>query len=75
MSDDVDRAQEFETFRRELGLRAARSGLDHLADPSGFGLCDDCGDAIEQARRKACPGARRCLSCQEAREYRLRNTR
>ena len=75
MSDDVDRAQEFETFRRELGLRAARSGLAHLTHPSGFGLCDGCGDPIEAARRKACPGARRCLSCQEAHEYRLRNIR
>lgn len=29
-------------------------------------LCQDCGDPIPDARRKAAPGCRRCVSCQEA---------
>lgn len=28
--------------------------------------CDECGVAIPEARRKAVPGVRLCLSCQEA---------
>lgn len=27
--------------------------------------CDDCGNAIPAARRKAIPGVRRCVTCQQ----------
>lgn len=39
----------------------ARSGL-----PKGESLthCDDCGEEIPVARRKAVPGVRRCVGCQ-----------
>lgn len=35
--------------------------------PSGESLafCEDCGEPIPEARRKALPGVRRCLACQE----------
>jgi len=29
-------------------------------------LCDECGDAIPEARRKALPGVRLCIQCQTA---------
>src|SRR5262245_25501243 len=34
--------------------------------PMGEGLleCEECGDAIPEARRRALPGARTCVSCQ-----------
>jgi phage/conjugal plasmid C-4 type zinc finger TraR family protein len=40
--------------------------------PSGEGLedCEDCGEAIPAARRKALPGARTCVPCQSARDKR-----
>lgn len=40
--------------------------------PSGEGLteCEDCGAQIPEARRKALPGARRCVACQSARDKR-----
>ena len=72
VSDDVDLAQKHETFRRELGLRAARSGAAQLSTPSDFGLCEVCCDPIDAERRRALPGARRCLICQEAAERRRR---
>ena len=75
MSDDGDRAQVHEEFRRDLALRAARSGASRLAQPSAFGLCDDCGEAIDAARRQALPGARRCMACQMAAERRTRTHR
>ncbi len=42
-------------------VRRARSRL-----PQGPSLheCEDCGETIPAARRKALPGVRRCLSCQ-----------
>ncbi len=45
----------------EDAIRRARSRL-----PQGPGLseCEDCGEAIPEARRSALPGARRCLACQ-----------
>jgi phage/conjugal plasmid C-4 type zinc finger TraR family protein len=72
MSDVLDLAQRHEQFRRELALRAVRAGAEELATPAAFGLCDDCSDLIDAERRKALPGARRCLFCQEAFERRLR---
>lgn len=40
--------------------------------PSGDGreTCEDCGQAIPSARRKALPGARTCIACQSARDKR-----
>jgi phage/conjugal plasmid C-4 type zinc finger TraR family protein len=41
-----------------------------LALPSGESLaeCEDCGEAIDERRRKALPGVRRCQACQSALE-------
>ena len=47
------------------GIQRARSKL-----PSGPGLsrCEDCDARIPAARRKAIPGVRLCVPCQEARD-------
>jgi phage/conjugal plasmid C-4 type zinc finger TraR family protein len=46
-------------------IKRARSQL-----PQGPGLthCEECDVEIPEARRKAVPGARLCVSCQEARD-------
>ena len=38
--------------------------------PTGEGLaaCEDCGEPIPEARRKALPGARTCVTCQSVRD-------
>lgn len=38
--------------------------------PSGDGLddCEQCGEPIPEARRKALPGARTCVACQAGRD-------
>ncbi|MBA4090956.1 MAG: hypothetical protein C0494_10220 [Sphingobium sp.] len=48
-------------------LASARARL-----PSGPGLvdCEDCGEPIPQARRRALPGARTCVACQDRRDKR-----
>lgn len=40
--------------------------------PQGAGLtdCEECGEPIPDARRRALPGARTCVSCQAARDKR-----
>lgn len=47
------------------GIRRARSRL-----PQGPGLshCEDCEAPIPEARRKAVPGVRLCVTCQETRD-------
>ncbi len=47
------------------GIQRARSQL-----PSGPGLshCEECEAAIPEARRRAIPGVRVCVACQEARD-------
>jgi phage/conjugal plasmid C-4 type zinc finger TraR family protein len=47
----------------EDAIKRARSQL-----PQGPGLahCEECGASIPEARRKAMPGVRLCVSCQEA---------
>lgn len=46
-------------------VRRARAQLGH-----GESLleCEECGDPIPEARRKAVPGVRFCISCQQARD-------
>lgn len=48
-------------------LASARARL-----PSGEGLadCEECGEPIPQARRRALPGARTCVACQSMRDKR-----
>jgi len=50
------------------GILTARARL-----PSGEGAehCDECGDEIPEARRKALPGARTCVTCQAGRDSRI----
>ncbi len=47
------------------GIQRARSRL-----PSGPGLshCEECEAEIPEARRRAIPGVRVCVACQEARD-------
>ena len=46
----------------EDAIQRARSRL-----PRGesLGHCEECGETIPEARRKAVPGVRLCISCQE----------
>ena len=46
-------------------IKRARAQL-----PAGPSLshCEECGEAIPEARRQAVPGVRLCVACQEARD-------
>lgn len=47
------------------GIKRVRS---KLAQGPGLARCEECDATIPAARRKAVPGVRLCVSCQEARE-------
>ena len=49
------------------GVLAARARM-----PAGEGAthCEECGEEIPEARRRALPGARTCVSCQTGRDSR-----
>jgi len=58
--DDVERRE----------LEAIEAALRRI-DAGSFGICDDCGEAIEPRRLEVHPEASRCIACEQAREARL----
>lgn len=68
MTDVYDRAQELELRQREQAL--ARQAAASRMLGASLTHCDDCGEPIPEARRKAAPGCTRCIDCQSRRETR-----
>lgn len=69
MADDADRASEIEEARilKSLGLISKE-----MTDLSPNIDCIDCGDEIEEERRRCMPSAKRCHRCQTLYERPLR---
>lgn len=44
--------------------RELTNALERLRDGS-YGICEECGSTIPQARRRALPGVTTCVACQE----------
>jgi phage/conjugal plasmid C-4 type zinc finger TraR family protein len=63
--DEADLAQQSSDFHLNLALQKHR-GRSNSGELSSH--CDDCGDKIPAARRRALPGCRRCVGCQQAAE-------
>lgn len=61
MPDEMDRAQEINEQFLDDALAKHQRNM-----PRGESLveCEDCGEPIPEARRKAMPGCRRCIDCQ-----------
>lgn len=69
MSDEADLAQRYE----ERDRRQAVARVTAAQEAAGFRWaadCLDCHDPLDEDRVKACPGATRCITCQEAFERR-----
>ena len=60
VQDQIDDTVKDALLRARAAL-AAREGLEE---------CEECGEEIPAARRKALPGARTCVACQSARDAR-----
>ena len=62
----------------ELLLVRCREALDEieealrLIDQGAYGLCSVCGTPIPYERLEAVPATRRCMSCQDRRQERIR---
>ena len=68
MTDIADEAQEIEEAERAASIERARQC--EAVDPEVVETiaCSVCGSEIEEARRKAIKGVRRCVECQAERE-------
>ncbi len=62
VQDQIDASLEDEVNRVRKQLPQGESALE----------CDECGAAIPEARRKAIPGVRFCVACQEAIDQELK---
>lgn len=67
--DTIDDANELVQQRLDQAIQAHR--IDRNAVSATH--CDECGDAIEEARRRAVPGCRMCASCQADAEMRSKH--
>lgn len=69
----------YSEFQRDLGLQRIDDARDLKLQAVGRALkrdgtedCIDCGRPIPVARRRACPSATRCITCQETTEREAR---
>jgi len=68
--DSAERAQERENDEvvdaigneTALSIRVIQAALGRIENGT-YGLCENCGESIDQARLKAIPEATRCLDC------------
>lgn len=49
---------------------ALASALARMPSGAGLAECEECGEPIPEARRRALPGARTCVGCQSLRDKR-----
>lgn len=66
MADIIDNASTLEDLQREAALSMHR--LNHSAVSATH--CEECGDQLSDARRKAYPGCTMCVGCQSDMELR-----
>lgn len=62
MSDDVDRASEYETMERAHAITMAARNMTKRVMVS-LTHCLECGDKIPEKRREAEPGCELCVGC------------
>lgn len=67
-SEIIDQASALEEMMRDHAIQAHR--LNHSAVSATH--CEECGDKLLDARRKAYPGCTMCVSCQADAEKRNR---
>ena len=66
MADIIDNASTLEDLQRDAALSMHR--LNHSAVSATH--CEECGDKLQDARRKAYPGCTMCVECQGEMELR-----
>lgn len=71
MADIIDTAAEIEELQRNAALSAHRVNRNAVSAEH----CVECDDAIPDLRRVNVPGCKRCASCQQDEELRMKNRR
>lgn len=66
--DDFDHASDIEEQYRALAIAAATRPARSAAVSAVFCQNEACGEPIPDERRRAVPGCRFCIECQERRE-------
>jgi len=62
MADECDLAQDMEALHRKMALKNAGSPQHRQASAH---YCEECGEPIPETRRRAVPGVRLYVRCQE----------
>lgn len=62
-----DAVAEAQGDQAAIELEQVRAALQRVADGT-YGLCLDCGEAIDERRLGALPASAHCVACQELRE-------
>ncbi|WP_416139040.1 TraR/DksA C4-type zinc finger protein [Halomonas sp. HK25] len=70
MADKADIAAEISEKRLETTLKAIEKAV---RKPVTTNECDDCGEPIPAARRRAAPWASTCIECQGIREQQAKH--
>lgn len=70
-SEIIDQASELEEMLRENAIAAHRINRNAVSAER----CVDCDDVIPDKRRANVPGCKRCASCQQDEELRMKNRR
>lgn len=65
--DEADLAQR---YQEQFEQRVLQLHRDRLPKGESAVECQDCGDPIPEARRRAMPGCSRCICCQHNHERR-----
>lgn len=65
-SEIIDQASALEEMMREQAIQAHRINRDAVSAVK----CEECGDRLPEARRKAYPGCTMCVECQGEQELR-----
>ncbi|WP_176314612.1 TraR/DksA C4-type zinc finger protein [Burkholderia vietnamiensis] len=66
--DDFDHASDIEAQYRALAIAAATQPARNPAESEAFCQNEACGEPIPDECRRAVPGCRFCIECQERRE-------
>ena len=71
MNED-ERIKHAEQFYQDLSLLQHQQATAVNPDAVSAAFCEECGNAIPEARRIAVPGVALCVACKHAEEHELR---
>lgn len=71
----IEIIEQSQVYQERFNQLALQRQLDSMPKGESATECENCGDDIPEDRRKAYPGCKRCISCQQQHERDQRNRR